>query len=382
MSVESFTLNNTSMNFFTYKTVSRRGRTRSMGIGFLLISATIYILFAMPMTEQVIGYMEIQPVIQWSLQQPKPGSFQTVRQRGDRVETDEILFREITSSDHLDFELADCVIEGNRVDSGARIALFGSWSNDYDLQQLRNEYDVVRANITFLKSGSRPEDIEVAQYEFEIAEQKLNSYKTEYERIKAIHDLKYISDSEFETSENKYLVLSKELELARAKLKASKAGESSERISIEVNTLRKLDNQIHSLEQSKVKDEITAPFSGVFIHPKESTTLCTIAQIDEMTVKILIREQDLMYVLADEKFVVRPFAYPKLKFTSKIEFIQSTPTIINNQSYFVAIGHIDNSDQVLMPGMLGTARIFGKRTNVFNFVYYRIRNTLFAQFGV
>ncbi len=370
------------MQFITYKTWTKNGNAKRLIIAFTMLLVAIFVLFFMPITEHVVGFAEIVPQTQWSLEQPEPGSFQTVLRHGDHVDIEKIHFRKISSADHLDFELSDSVIEGARITEGACIAVLGSWSTNAELQVLRDEYAVTKANIALLRAGLRPEDIEIARSEFKIAKQKFDAYEPTYLRYKVLHDSSFVADEEYETIENTYLVLNKELELAQSKLKATMSGQSNERIEVEKRLLEKLNQQISYLEKSIAKDEIRAPISGIFVHPQDSTAFCTIAQMDEMTVKILIREEDLMYVLQGGKFTIRPFAMPEKMLVGTIKYVQSRPTMINYRSYFVAIGSIPNADEQLIPGMLATARVYGKQTKVYRYICNRVQNTIFAQFQI
>jgi len=369
------------MNFLTYKKITKLGRVRTLVFA-VIIAIAFVVLFAMPWTEKVIGFARVAPNVQWSLVQPEPGSFQASLKRGDRIEVQKFHFRETSNSDHLDFELAECCIEGRTIQAGETIAVIGSWTMNSELQDLQNERDVTEANLTLLKAGSRPEDIAIEQKQLDIAAQSFRAFAAEYERKCALHDSGYVSDAEYEIAVNNHALLEKELELAHSRVAAATAGESDERIRVEEKNIEKLNKQIDALQKCIERDVIKTPISGVLIKPESTSVFCTIAQLEKMTIKILIREQDLLYVHPGGKFVVRSFALPHERFYGEIEYLQTSPEILNNRSYFVAIGHVENDDGILMPGMLGVAKIYGRKLSIFQYIYERIRHTIFVQFGL
>ncbi len=369
------------MAFLTYKKIGKWGRVRTLVFAVIIV-ITFVVLFAVPWTEKVVGFARVAPKVQWSLVQPEPGSFQASLKRGDRVEIQKFHFRETSNSDHLDFELSECCIEGKTIQAGETIAVIGSWTMNSEFQNLQNERDVAEANLALLKAGSRPEDIAVEQKQLDIAGQNFSAYAAEHERTCALHDSGYVSDAEYEIAVNNHALLEKELELARSRVAAATAGESYERIRVEEKNIEKLNRQIDALQECIDRDEIKTPISGVVIKPESASVFCTIAQLDEMTIRILIREQDLLYVHPGGKFVVRSFALPHERFYGEIEYLQTSPEILNNRSYFVAIGHVENADGILMPGMLGAAKIYGREVSIFQYIYERIRHTIFVQFGI
>lgn len=193
-------------------------------------------------------------------------------------------------------------------------------------------------------------DKTVLQSELQSADATLASAKatyeytaTNYERDRALHAEKLISDYEYQTSQKEYEV---------AKMAYQKA---------QADRVRAAKNLTYA--------EITAPIDGIVVsrEVEEGQTvvsnmnvasLYVIADLDHMQVVGDVDEADIGQVKVGQNVSFTVDAYPEDTFTGTVTQVRISPTTTNNVVTYEVIVSTTNPDHKLIPGMTANLSIY------------------------
>ena len=167
--------------------------------------------------------------------------------------------------------------------------------------------------------------------------------KKNYERDKALHAEKLISDYEFQTS-------TKDYEVARMAYEKGQA-----------DRVRAAKNLTYA--------EITSPIDGIVVSREVEVgqtvvsnmsvaSLYVIADLDHMQVVGAVDEADIGQVKVGQHVTFTVDAYPDDTFTGTVTQVRINPTTTNNVVTYEVIVSTTNPDHKLLPGMTANLSIF------------------------
>lgn len=132
---------------------------------------------------------------------------------------------------------------------------------------------------------------------------------------------------------------------------------------------QRLQLKIQLLEHRSDHLEIKSPLAGIVVSgdlekaegaPLDiGQTMFEIAPLDRMIVEVDIPEEDIAHVKTGMETTVRLDAFPRKEWTATIVKIHPRSEIREHDNVFVAEMALDNTDQLLRPGMKGRAKITG-----------------------
>ncbi|MDE6291535.1 MAG: efflux RND transporter periplasmic adaptor subunit, partial [Muribaculaceae bacterium] len=167
--------------------------------------------------------------------------------------------------------------------------------------------------------------------------------KKNYERDKALHAEKLISDYEFQTSTKDYEVAKMAYEKGQA------------------DRVRAAKNLTYA--------EITSPIDGIVVSREVEVgqtvvsnmsvaSLYVIADLDHMQVVGAVDEADIGQVKVGQHVTFTVDAYPEDTFTGTVTQVRINPTTTNNVVTYEVIVSTTNPDHKLLPGMTANLSIY------------------------
>lgn len=167
--------------------------------------------------------------------------------------------------------------------------------------------------------------------------------KKNYERDKALHDEKLISDYEFQTSKKDYEVAKMAYEKGQA------------------DRVRAAKNLTYA--------EITSPIDGIVVSREVEVgqtvvsnmsvaSLYVIADLDHMQVVGAVDEADIGQVKVGQHVSFTVDAYPDDTFTGTVTQVRINPTTTNNVVTYEVIVSTTNPEHKLLPGMTANLSIY------------------------
>ncbi|MDA7979110.1 MAG: efflux RND transporter periplasmic adaptor subunit [Pirellulales bacterium] len=134
--------------------------------------------------------------------------------------------------------------------------------------------------------------------------------------------------------------------------------------------VERLQSRTELLEYRTEVLEVRSPIDGVIVSGdwknSEGTTLQTgqtlyeVAPLELMVVELEIAEDDFAHVRSGMQVTIRFDAYPLRPFTSVVSCVHPRAELRDDENVFIAEVRLDNSNNLLRPGMKGSASIEGE----------------------
>jgi putative peptide zinc metalloprotease protein len=264
------------------------------------------------------------------------------------------------------------VKEGEFVEAGAPVARLSDRDFKVELQKVEAEIEARQAEVSLLKAGARPEEIELAKMQVSKARELLNFARAHLDRDQTLVDKKYISLAEYERTKELVAVRTKELQEAREKLKLMMAGSRKEEIEALNATIRSLEAHRHYLQTQLKSLEVVSPANGVVTTPnmhekigeavKKGDLIAEVFELKTLTVKIAVPEKEISEVKVGQRVTLKAQAYPHEKFEGEVLTIAPVATKPESEwesARTVAVTtQLENTGDLLKPEMTGYAKIY------------------------
>jgi len=259
------------------------------------------------------------------------------------------------------------VREGDRVEKGQLVAELSR--NDLIAQRERDALSVLKAKAQLrdLVSGARHEEIAEAAANVEIAKASLKQAEEDLAKREQLYGAGAISENELEKFRTAEVIERKKLEAAEARLKLLQAGVRSEQITQAELEVKRCE-AVSKATEAMIKDlKVFCPIKGVVLaknyEPGEyvqmGTSLATVADLDDLWIKVYIPTDDLPSIHLGQKAKVTVTGSPEV-FDGTVTYIASrgeyTPKMIQtkkertNVVFAVKVG-VQNKNGILKPGM-------------------------------
>ena len=161
--------------------------------------------------------------------------------------------------------------------------------------------------------------------------------------------------------------LQAELGGAKKRRDAALAGGDIAQSQIARSETERLEAKVSLLEQRTLNLEVRSPIDGIIVSgdlekvegaPLEmGQTLFEVAPAEQMVAEIAIPETEIQYAKSNMLVKLKLNAFPFRTWSGKIASIHPSAEVVDSESVFVAQVIIDNSENLLRPGMEGSAKV-------------------------
>lgn len=332
---------------------------KRLSVIFVLLAGLV-IMGVVPFPQSIQGPCYTAPAAIWSITRIGAGQIVTGWERNLLDSGGTRLLFQFERPDYVEVNIARELKDGAYVQKGDTIAVITSREGTGRLEVLSASLDKGYAEHEALLTGAREEDLEVARAEIIRARTALEVYKPELERVKALYDSGFASQSEWQVTKGQYELYAAELNLAEANLTALTAGARPADIAVAEDEIKILERSVKSgqrlLGQSEV---IIAPISGYARLEGVDGTLIRIERMDTLAVFMSIPEASIPLIEQNTMINVKLKA-DSLPFRQCVlEQIYFSNT---QQAGVYAIGLLENREGGLKAGMSGKGELsIGKR---------------------
>jgi len=262
------------------------------------------------------------------------------------------------------------VKEGDHVKRGALIAQLDTSLLEAEVLRARGLLESARSALRDLEAGARTQELSQARARVELAKAKMALDEAEWRRARDLHKEGVASQHQLDSAVANRDVSRGQYAVAVEELKLLEAGSRPDRIDAARAEVEQAEAALRLSEVRLEKARITAPLSGVVLVKNAEqgevmspgVPIVTVADLDDMWVKIYIDEVDIGKLKVGQQAVVRVDAFPARPFTGHITYIadeaEFTPKNIQTREdrvklvFAVKVG-IDNAGGLLKPGMYG-----------------------------
>ncbi len=266
------------------------------------------------------------------------------------------------------------VDEGQRVQTGDRLATLDSAELESVVAQNRAALGEARVRLAELMAGSRIQEIEQAKAEVSSAEAELVKAQKDYERADRLFKNEAIPASQYDSAKRTHETARAQLKSALERLSLVKEGPRKEEIRAQEDRVRQLEAGLKTSEE-KLKDTVIyAPVSGVVLRKNvelgetvaAGVPVFTIGELEDPWIKVYVKEDKIGLVKLGQKARVSTDSYPGKTYEGIVTFISSeaefTPKIVQTHEERVKLVFgikvkVKNVGDELKPGMPADVRI-------------------------
>ena len=262
---------------------------------------------------------------------------------------------------------------GNTVKAGDVIAQLDTAELNMNIQKAKADLAGVQANLAILLRGSRPEEIQQAEFELKKVEADTVFAEKKLKRAQTLYEEKTLSRNDLDLAIREYDVAASNLRSFQVQLKLAKNKYTQEDRDL-ANAQVALAEA--TLEEAKLRASyatILAPISGVvasvsFIEGENvphSQSVLTITDLRRLQVNVYVDETDIGRIHKNQSVRVTVDAFPELEFRGKVVRINPKGVIQGNVVTYDVQVAIKDTKNLLKPDMT-TSVMFDlkKRNNV------------------
>ncbi|MBW1681005.1 MAG: efflux RND transporter periplasmic adaptor subunit [Deltaproteobacteria bacterium] len=255
--------------------------------------------------------------------------------------------------------------KGDKVKKGQLLAEISTSSRRLQVRQAVAARDAAKVGLRKLLSGSRPEEIQMAEAGLREAQAALTEARKNYDRIKRLHGIQAVSDSELDAALRGLQMSRERVEAARQQLALAREGPRSEDIEAARARLRQAEAALALAKDYLKKSMLYAPCDGViaFREVEEgevlvippAVILTQVVDLSRIKVKFSVGEKDLHIIREKERFPFTVDAIPGETFSGVLVFVSPTAHPVT-RSFPVELS-VERPDPRMADGMTARVRL-------------------------
>jgi HlyD family secretion protein len=267
------------------------------------------------------------------------------------------------------------VREGDRVESGQRLALLDRRELLARREAAAAQVDAQRARLSELERGFRTEEVEQARAALRAAEQRVVDAERDRIRTRNLFEGGAVSRQAMDNQESIYTVAVADRDRLRQQATLLERGARPEQISAQRAAVAQAEAALAQVEANLSQAEVHAPFSGNVTRrqrePGEVISaglpVLTIADPGDRWVRIYVREEEVGRVHLGQTAEVRVDAFPDRVYQGQVTFIadeaEFTPRNVQTREervklvYRLKVRVVGDTAQDLKPGVPADVRL-------------------------
>jgi HlyD family secretion protein len=260
------------------------------------------------------------------------------------------------------------VDEGTRIERGGLVAKLDTSQLEAEVHRAEAALAAARSSLRDLQAGARSQELEQGRAGVELAKAKLALEESDWRRANSLFEQGIISENQRDAALANRDVSQRQYDVAVEQLRLLEAGARPDRIEAAHAEVKQAEAALQLARVRLDKSTISSPITGtVLVKDVEEgevvspgMPIVTIADLDDMWVKIYIDEVDVGKVKLGQAAAVLVDAFPSREFAGQVTYISDeaefTPKNIQTREdrvrlvFAVKVG-INNAGGLLKPGM-------------------------------
>jgi len=332
-------------------------------LGLLVIGSVGLLPLDIPYTTRTKAL--VKPAYEWELLRDETGTLSSVFRNHENGLIESYGNTEFKRGDVINFFLKPGLKEGDLINKGDTIGFTYSNEERMRLIELEGQLSVLESELSYYTAGQKPEDIEWAQREVELANSVFETQQKLMARTEQLMKDSVISVQKFEIDQNELEVTRMRKVLAEARLTSLLAGDKPEQIALTRSKILATNLQIAQIKERLSYLTVTAPISGQLSSGKgyiQKDILLRIIDPDKFIGTAPIKLSDRSFIsLGDEVYLIKPGASKKV-IGRVIEFNNNIELMIGEPVVYMTIA-FDEVNDLILPGNLVEIEIKGASLN-------------------
>lgn len=259
------------------------------------------------------------------------------------------------------------VDEGDDVEVGAPLARLDDRDLVYELEQATADVERLRAALSKVSAGNRPEEIQRARALVQTREEDARYAQIEAARQQQLFEQDVASAARRDEAARSLALKRSELAQAQAELRLIEAGSRAEEIAIAEAELRRAQAEVAFVQKKLQLLTIRAPIAGRVLTPRLHERLharlgagdpfCELGSTGDKLVEIWTDEADADAIRAGQPVAVKVRTFPLEAFTGRVDLIAPAVTEEGGQRVLRVDARVADPGGRLQPRMTGYAEI-------------------------
>lgn len=251
--------------------------------------------------------------------------------------------------------------KGDHVEKGQLLAEVSTRTIELQVKQASASVEAARSRLKKLKTGSRPEEIEIARARVQEAKAALSEAKKNHERVSTLHKIGAVSNSQYDTSLRQLSTSRARLDSVKQQLALSLEGPRKEDINAAVAGLKEAEASFALAKDRLEKSRVHAPIAGIVAYRHleagevipAGAVITKLVDLNRMKITLSIGEKDIYLLNPDQTYTFTVDAIPGGQYTARLFF--RSPTGDKATRAFPVEFVVENPDDKMADGM--TVRI-------------------------
>ncbi len=222
--------------------------------------------------------------------------------------------------------------KGDRVREGQLLAEIGTQTIALQMKQAAAAVEAARSRLRKLKTGSRPQEIEIARAGVTEAEAALFEAERNHERVNKLHKIGAVSNSQYDAANRQLSTARARLASAKQRLVLSLEGPRKEDIHAAIAGLEEAEAALALAKDRLKKSKVLAPIAGIvaYRHVEKGevipagAVITEVVDLSRMKIALAIGEKDIHLLNADQPYAFTVDAIPGEWYTARLFFRSPT----------------------------------------------------------
>lgn len=224
--------------------------------------------------------------------------------------------------------------KGDRVKKGQVLAEIGTRSIRLRVREAKAAVEAARSAFDKVETGSRPEEIRIAEAALKEAEAGLLESEKNFIRLKDLRESQSASNSEYDSARRIVEMARARVDSAKEQLALARQGPRAEDRNAARANLEKAEATLAVAEDWLRKSIIIAPCDGIiaFREVEEGevivvppvTVITQVVDLDRMKIKVSVGEKDIHILTEQKDFEFTVDAFPQETFSCRLFFLSPT----------------------------------------------------------
>jgi multidrug resistance efflux pump len=270
-------------------------------------------------------------------------------------------------------ELTEVLVnEGDWVKPGQIVGILSDWDQQANLAVSKAQLENAKASLQALYETPKPEDLELARTQYELAVSKLPYDKAQYERAAVLVKTDAVSRSSYDQIVSQYQQDQAAAEVARANYEDVRTGPTPGQLDAARALVRQYAATVAYNEDQLERTRIRATAYGSIVTPNpmllrgqwfiQGQLVFTAQDLRTVQVDVQVPETDIGHVQLGGNVRLRPWGYPEVTFPGTAMAIagDAQPDPGGSGTNIIRVrADIPNPDGALHPTMTGYAKLTG-----------------------
>ncbi len=342
-----------------------------LGISLVLLAVVLLVFFLAELPYSVRGKGVVGPLKEWGLYTASDGTLMNKLQDNASGGLKEYRVMEFQRGDVVSFFFNDRLETSKVVSRGDTIAWLISNDLRMRLVETRGELAHQESLLQVYLTGEKPEAVQKALDEVELARQELITQERITERISHLYEQDLVSTQEYELALNDLEVRRYALEIALSNYETIIAGEKEEEIGAVRARIESLEKQVEQLQKHIDDMNILSPISGSILRKRnlehtENEEVIRVADLSSLLVFVPVDVHETEYIHPGQEVIISSL---NKKINASVHSIDNSVQLINNRPRIFVSVVIDNSDETgLIPNMVVDAKIITQTVSVKEYI--------------